>query len=51
MSNVNADEIIVTKVIGTDKQIVVDINDKKVKTKIQLSQALKDKLILPGGGK
>ena len=47
----DADEIKPTKVIGTKKQVVVDINDKKVQTKIQLSQTLKDKLILPGGRK
>lgn len=47
----DANKIKSTKTIGTGKNIVVDINDDKVKTKIQLAQKLKDKLILPGQGK
>lgn len=48
---VDADKIRPTKVIGTEKQNVVDINDDKVKAKIQLAQKLKDKLTLPARGK
>ena len=48
---VDANKIEAVKVIATGKHSVIDINDSKVKTKIQLAQGLKDKLILPGGKK
>lgn len=43
---IDANEIKATKNIGAGKHVVIDINDDKVKAKIQLAQKLKDKLIL-----
>ena len=48
---IDADKIETVKVIGSGKYETIDINDKKVKTKIKLSQELKDRLIFTPAGK
>ena len=52
MSNINkeidADKIEGVKFINTGKQVKVNLNDEKTKTKIKLAEGLRNKFIVPG---
>lgn len=48
---INADNIKAEKISESNKYVIKDIDDEKVKKKIELSEKLKNKLILsPAGG-